>query len=599
MGEEKQIIMYANLPEPQKLTAEKVTGEYHLVARSEGLVSMTVNLPSNVNSVVDFYFNRHIHKEVQAVDGVATLVTTKVDEGDVEFPTEVLREPGFTVSIIYENENNQITTNYVFFPVYTNGIGEEPLEYDDDSYIDAKIAREAAEYALEEIDDLTDRVTTLESDLTTLSSVVETTISSLEEFEETTTSSFITVESEISNIEEWIDYNQQPIFYNALSTDDLTKKISIYNTYYNTTLTTPAVHNELGRAESGFISSRRREMYFTITFPKKLRKPPTGYRYVLKDLAIIARGEGGFYGDYYAHRINGWNYMPSISNLITTATSGDNEYFSTERIYALGFTRSDMKNSSLGYDGCLHNSKVQNGEIIRAPMMDSPNLSADSIWGWDEIKSDEFRNTPGLLIKNNGTPVNFYCYNPNTSGTDGNTASPLGSYSISTRLFDNQKMVIVISMPITTGAPAFGLTWSEMTGVRKEWNNSISLESSRTSKNDTVGNILNRQFACDQEGRVKNWKDGETPPTTSTTGSYQQYKCWVPLRTPESTVTTGKGEITDHLTDLATTATTATEDANKIKGAEYMYLHKFNDYGNNIPITVDVTVLAVGLEPIS
>jgi len=131
MGEEKQIIMYANLPEPQKLTAEKVTGEYHLVARSEGLVSMTVNLPSNVNSVVDFYFNRHIHKEVQAVDGVATLIVKAETEEDKdrEFPSEVLREPGFTVSIIYENNNNQITTNYVFFPVYTNGIGEEPLEY--------------------------------------------------------------------------------------------------------------------------------------------------------------------------------------------------------------------------------------------------------------------------------------------------------------------------------------------------------------------------------------------------------------------------------------------------------------------------------------
>jgi len=439
MGEEKQIIMYANLPEPQKLTAEKVTGEYHLVARSEGLVSMTVNLPSNVNSVVDFYFNRHIHKEVQAVDGVATLIVKAETEEDKdrEFPSEVLREPGFTVSIIYENNNNQITTNYVFFPVYTNGIGEEPLEYDDDSYIDAKIAREAAEYALEEIDDLTDRVTTLESGLTTLSSVVETTISSLEEFEETTTSSFITIQSEINglntrvcNIENWITVTEPRIFYDIEDGNYITITSCIPDDQTN------IIHCP------GVITNNQTTMEFTLQLPKRIRPAGTGYHYEIWDLAILARGgQPGYYRDYYAHgfreygfvRHNNDTWMVNEASVATALVPDHTGGRSREHSYEFYNTISDCPLHCNGtyprhYYAEGERQSSRNMEISLTPNTGASNqcyflttTTSTTIEGTTTTYSyvsdihwpttGVSLNCPGLLVKDNGKKIGISVWN--------------------------------------------------------------------------------------------------------------------------------------------------------------------------------------------
>jgi len=439
MGEEKQIIMYANFSDdPQKLEPMQATSTYHLVAHSEGLVSMTVNLPTNVNSDVDFYFNRYTHKVVTAVNGVATLIVKAETEEDKdrEFPSEVLREPGFTVSIIYENNNNQITTNYVFFPVYTNGIGEEPLEYDDDSYIDAKIAREAAEYALDEIDDLTDRVTTLESGLTTLSSVVETTISSLEEFEETTTSSF-------DDLKEWVDYNSYDdgngIFY------PLPSNASDFITIASST---PSKSEHIHC--SGSITHNQTWLEFSIPLPKSLRKLPDSKQYKIKDLALIARGMSGIYGDYYAHGLQRYTFKV-LSDAITTNTSWTNlqlhnETIDEDRGAYLFATIADVENSA--YDNFKHN--YHNG--VRTAASKITTTAEQTTTSWGPIQRSLDLNTDGLLFCKDGSPIPIICWDNNA----GRNVSTEGStFKIETYVTESKLLHVTISMPFNNSQYPF------------------------------------------------------------------------------------------------------------------------------------------------
>lgn len=216
----KELIM--NVSE-QHLTTNS-PASYHLIANSTDYVSLDVIFDSIEDaSTVDFYFNRHLHVDttVTSISGVyhATLGTS-------DFPHEVLRTPGFSISLIYPNDGNEITTNYVFFPVYEDGIAPEGLDYDDDSYIDARIAKEAAEEALEEIDDLK---TTLDSEIDRIDENIDDIESSLTsmssdlgELQEDVT----TISSSVDDIFDYIDSRQpkwsikRDIYINATDGDD-------------------------------------------------------------------------------------------------------------------------------------------------------------------------------------------------------------------------------------------------------------------------------------------------------------------------------------------------------------------------------------------
>ena len=488
MGEEKQIIMRAGFPDPQKLELyENVsTSSYHLVAHSEGLVSMTVNLPSNVNSDVDFYFNRYIHKVVTAVNGVATLIVKAETEEDKdrEFPSEVLREPGFTVSIIYKNNNNQITTNYVFFPVYTNGIGEEPLEYDDDSYIDAKIAREAAEYALEEIDDLTDTVTTLSSNLTTLSSIVETTISSLEEFEETTTSSF-------EDLRKWVDYGGNPIYYEI----DNENRVTITTSSYIAGTTNTKYADRLYCI--GALTDTQTTLEFTVNLPKRLPHPGEGKKYSIREFAFLGRGGtvDGFFRDYYPHGFRWYVFnertqvnatlatfsgthpasLDSISK--TTTTLYDDPHLvswnatvdtsivpdrhggnNSQKSFEIYHTEADCKNGCFGtYPQHYYNPS--NGERVSTRQMNVHFLTSTTTTNlvtgleWPTVDDGPYLNTDGLLICTKGNEVPLSVWQRTGDYQNTNTATAGGSFKIALDQTGIQTLRIRIQMDCGTVPP--------------------------------------------------------------------------------------------------------------------------------------------------